>query len=347
MPKVVPLKILEGNLIGVYQGQLSEVQLDHHRPFLKGVLSDTIFQKISSYSPLLRRGLREGIHFYERFKDNHLLFKKNAITTYDSFGAIKAKFTGFQGFRPLNICTSPNAIFFGEYFGNPQRNSVRIWGTTDGCSWHEFFKFKPHQIRHIHGIQYDHFRKGHWVLTGDSNDESGLWFSDDHFKTLHLRATGSQACRAVSIHIAKDALIVPSDSPLEQNYIRVFNVENSTFHKVQPLPGSAFHCSNAGEILFVTTITESSEVNNTNAATIFASLDGVNWSCLLELPSDCFPISLQRYTRYAEIRILEGLWDNEFVVASGRALEAVSDGCLVWRYNDIKKALLTALSEDA
>ena len=91
------------------------------------------------------------------------------------------------------------------------------------------WEFLPKQIRHIHGCYYDSYRKGVWVLTGDSDKESGLWFTDDFFETLKCIKGNTQNARAVSIIPMRDGLIVPTDSPRQQNYIQFLDFKTNCF----------------------------------------------------------------------------------------------------------------------
>lgn len=345
---LVPLKIHNGNLVAVQGDKLVLVEKKGQSEIFKNRISSTFLSKCVADVPLLRRCLREGVHFYEFFKEKHIVFRKNHIDTYDKSGVKVGTFQNFEGSRPLNVCAGPSDLIFGEYFGNPDRKEVRIFGTSDGSSWKEYYRFPPGRIRHIHGIQYDAFRQGFWVLSGDSDDESALWFTSDGFKSLELCSTGSQSSRAVSIHVLERDLIVPSDTPLEKNYIRSFSLLTHSFQAIEPLPGSAFHCAKVGEIFFITTVTESSEVNTVTFAAVYASLDGFRWHCIARLTKDLFPVSMQKLTRYSEVRILDGIWQNEFIVAAGRALSCVSEGGVFWRYADVHDLLLsqTAITLD-
>jgi len=312
-------------------------------PVLPEVGPRNLTEWATAHFPIVRRAFREGIHFYTRVNDLHILFKKNAVLTYNNDGELISEFRNFRGSRPLNVCSGPQGIFFGEYFSNPDRDHVCIYTTKDGVAWTECFKFDVGQIRHIHGIQYDQFEDGYWIMTGDSNAESGLWYTGDHFQSVELVESGSQKSRAVSIHVLPDRLIVPSDTPLEPNYIRSFSRNSKTFKNLSELPGSAFHCTKIKDIYFVSTVTEASDINITKDASVYASFDCCEWRCIIKLEKDIFPVALQKYTRYSEIRLLDNLWNDRFIVGAGRALNCVSDGSLCWEYDEIKEELELAL----
>lgn len=231
--------------------------------------------------------------------------------------------SNFKGSRPLNLYVSPAQDWacFGEYFGNKEREEVHIFDTTNGTDWKIAYTFSAKSIRHVHGIIDDPYRNGIWVLTGDSNTESALWFTNDRFKTLKKMVTGSQKARAVEIIPIENGLIVPMDSPLEKNYINFFDLETEEFRQLKPLPGSAFHAIKSNGIYFVTTVTEPSEINKTNTANVYASLDGENWKCISKFKKDFVPVKYQGITRYSEIIITPGENKSDFIVGYARAVK--------------------------
>src|SRR5690606_32080733 len=130
---------------------------------------------------------------------------------------------------------------------------------------------------HVHGLCWDAYRNGIWVLTGDSDTESGLYFTDDEFSSLHKVIGGSQKARAVEVIPTPEGLIIPMDSPLKQNYIHFYDLNKKEFQKLTELPGSAFHAVKSNGIYLISTVTEPSEVNIVNYASVWASLDGKAW----------------------------------------------------------------------
>lgn len=97
-------------------------------------------------------------------------------------------------------------VYFGEYLNGHSRN-IRILridpkGLTTTCCW----QFTRTEIKHVHAIHYDKYRNRLWVLTGDSDDESAFFYSDDEFQTIHKFAGGSQQWRAISLLIYPDAI---------------------------------------------------------------------------------------------------------------------------------------------
>lgn len=287
-------------------------------------------EQLISTSPLATRILREGIHFFLPMQNGHLLMVRNKLLFKREDGDYKVVLDTFNGSRPLNICKASNSnLYFGEYFSNADRGEVKIFISNDGENWGVAYTFEPGTIRHVHGIYEDSFRNGLWVLTGDSDDESALWFTNDGFKTLTPLGRGSQKARAVGIIPTEKGIIVPMDSPHQVNYIQLFEPETEKFTDLAQIGGSAFHAQKYGDIHLVTTVTEPSPVNITNAAYLYGSLDGENWKLIEAFRRDIFPVKYQNYTRYSEIELLPfDTSASKYIFAYARAV-ARYDNCML------------------
>ena len=267
---------------------------------------------------------RLGFHGLQPFQKGYIGIQRgNIVYKPKGNNLFKNVFSDFRGSRPLNIYVSPNQDWacFGEYFGNKERESVNTFSSTNGKDWQVAYTFPSKSIRHVHGIIQDDYRNGIWILTGDSNDESALWFTSDRFKTLDKVISGSQKARAVEIIPTKEGLIVPMDSPMEKNYIHFFDIKNKTFTVLHELAGSAFHAIKSNDIYFVTTVTEPSEINKTETTNVYASLDGKQWRCISKLKKDFVPIKYQGITRYSEIVIPPGVNSSKYIIGYARAVQ--------------------------
>lgn len=108
------------------------------------------------------------------------------------------------------------SILFGEYFSNNRHESVRIVQRR-GQDWSCVYTFPPNTVYHIHGIVADNDRV--YVLTGDSDSESAIWYTGNHFKTLEKIVGGKQEYRACVAFPYKEGLVYATDTPLESNYL--------------------------------------------------------------------------------------------------------------------------------
>lgn len=96
--------------------------------------------------------------------------------------------------------------YFGEYLNGHSRDIrvIRIdpVALTTTICW----QFSRSEIKHVHAIHYDRYRNRLWVLTGDTDQESAFYYSDDEFKSLHKFAGGSQQWRAIALLIYPEAI---------------------------------------------------------------------------------------------------------------------------------------------
>ena len=250
-----------------------------------------------------------------------------------------------RGSRPLNIClTSAGYIYFGEYFSNPDRQSVHVYGSEDGKHWSVVHTFPTGSIRHVHNVVEDAYREGLWVLTGDTDQESGLWFTNDNFQTLDRVVGGTQRARAVSLIPLEDGLIVPTDTPHEQNYIQHCDPSTGQLEMLAPIPNSAFHAVEKDDLMLISTVAEPSTFNNTAAAMVFGSLDGESWHRLTVFPRDWKRIRersrfIDRVIRHPELKLVPGPNETDVVFGTGVGLQDIDGRLVWWERSEIRKAI--------
>lgn len=312
------------------------------------------FQHIANYEPgaielqatrlrLASRLFRIGFHALYRLANGALIgiVRKAIIAKRDKEDGFRVVFRIPRGSRPINLCISETGkIYFGEYFSNPERVPVHIYGSEDGENWSVVYEFPSGSIRHIHGLIYDKYRDGIWVLTGDDGHESGLWFTGDEFRTLQPVMTGRQNARAVSLIPCEGGLIVPMDSPLTVNYIQFLDLETMKFEPLQELPGSSFHAVSVDDLMIVSTVIEPSYINKAKHVSVYASNGGIKWKCIARHMRDYnyFPFAM-KYLQYPNISLLAGSDKNGFIYGNGIAVKD-HDGCIMrWSANDIEKYL--------
>lgn len=291
----------------------------------------------------VERVLRADIHTMTCRQDgNRLLAVKGSVRCFDSgSGSEVGRFDIPGGTRPLRIENSPDGMsWFGEYSVNSNREAVPVYASADGVRWDVAYRFPKSSIRHIHGIFYDSFRKGLWVLTGDDGDEAGLWFTDDGFSHLTPVARGSQACRAVTIFTVESGLIVPTDTPQQANRIAHFDIENGRFEELAELPGSSLASTWDGNCMLVSTAVERSKVNKDQRVSVFASIDGLRWKCVTALNRD-WPImkNMRPYLQHPNIRFATGDGSSDRIYASCIAVKGYDGRMISWRRSDIENYL--------
>ena len=252
---------------------------------------------LRALADLSRRLFRCSIHHAIRINENIIvLIGFGIIYTYDlRVNRLNQEVVPVCGKRPLNLCVDNDSIlYYGEYRGNQERTPVRIYASdTEGRQWVSVWQFN--RIRHVHGVFYDSYDNRIWVTTGDTNEECGIWVTDDRFKTLHKIAGGSQQLRAVQLLFTQRHVYFGSDTPLEINFIYRLDRETGKIEKLQEVEGSVFWGCKVRDYLFFSTAVEPSEVNKCRDACIWGSKDGDNWKCIARFRKDIWPMKLFQY----------------------------------------------------
>ncbi|MDR4501926.1 MAG: hypothetical protein MRJ96_10795 [Nitrospirales bacterium] len=112
------------------------------------------------------------------------------------------------------LAVSPDGdVYFGEYDADARPHEISILkGENDGRSWREAYRFPSGQIFHVHSLIYDEYRDGLLIATGDHDQESHLYFTNDDFQSLRELGGDSQDWRIVSLVPTKEALYWGSDN---------------------------------------------------------------------------------------------------------------------------------------
>jgi len=246
-----------------------------------------------------------------------------------------------RGTRPLGVCVLPSGhAYFGEYFSNPERDQVHIYGSQTGREWSIVGSFPEGTIRHVHGIHADPYRGGMWLLTGDEGSEAGLWWTDDEFRTLEPVWRGTQRARAVTLFAQSWGLIVPMDTPFEKNFIQHFDPETGTIQPLAELPGSVFHTSRTRSLWLLSTVVERSSVNTFARAALFASADGMDWSPIATFARDKPPLGRNHsFFQWPTLVLPTGRSCTDTVIASGQALAGAHGRLLCWSESEILQRL--------
>ena len=134
------------------------------------------------------------------------------------------------------------AIFFGEYFGNAEREPVRIYRIAPGSIIAEVVHtFSAGTVRHIHGVYRDPHSKSLWCLTGDKDHECVLWTTDDDFHSVERFGGGDESWRAVSILFDEAHITYGMDAEFEQNYIYRIRRSDKVREKLGSIPGPVYY----------------------------------------------------------------------------------------------------------
>lgn len=191
-------------------------------------------------------------------KYKYLLSFKGAMYLLDTKqGRLEKELSYRTGMNnPLDVCVIEDenggkSAYFGEYWGNEEKDSVAVYKRNITGQWSIVYEFSKNSITHIHQIQYDKYRDCIWILTGDSDSESGIWKADREFENVSPLVKGNQQYRACFIVPTENGLIYATDTPLEDNYIYYLNIDDKQCKILSELPGPCVYARMIGEKKFV------------------------------------------------------------------------------------------------
>lgn len=182
-------------------------------------------------------------------------------------------------------------LYFGEYLVE-RPASIRIFrGSEDGKCWDVCYKFPSGQIRHVHGIFADPFRERLWICTGDNDRESGLYYTDDDFRSIHLYGGGDQSWRMVSLLITRDYLIWGSDAGQDapadcKNFIYRLDLRTGKRERLCCIDKPAYYSAlfEDGSMCLATTFEPGIKRKVSSTADLWWSRDGLDWKLVHSFP---------------------------------------------------------------
>jgi hypothetical protein len=203
-----------------------------------------------------------------------------------------------RGTRPLHITAVPDGrVFWGEYFDNPSRDEVHIYGSSDGgLTWSVAYTFAKGSIRHIHNIVHDPWGNCLWILTGDIGDECRILRASYDFGHVETVLQGKQQCRAVAAIPTVDGLYFSSDTPLEPNF--VYRMDHSgKLRQLTRLTSSSIYGCRVADRLFFSTMVGPSDVNRDRFVRVYQSdlRNSDEWKAVIEWRKDRWPMKFFQY----------------------------------------------------
>lgn len=233
-----------------------------------------------------------------------------------------------RGTRPLNLAVMPSgAIYWGEYFDNPRRDEVHVYGSLDGGrTWEVVYTFPAGTIRHVHSITYDPHRDYLWMCTGDYGAECHIMRVSSDWKTVEpVLGTGQQS-RAVRPIPTPHGLYFATDSELEQNYIYCLTSDD-TLERLCPISGPGMWACQVDSTLFFATDVEPSKVNLEPFACVYGSRDGRAWSKLVAWRKDPWNMPL---FQFGNIILPSGSNRTHILAATGMSVQREDGVMHVW-----------------
>lgn len=313
---------------GLYSARMTAAQIEWRQ--VANYLPEW-WRRLTTKSALGSRLVRDGFHALTSLSRGNLVAAiPGAIVT------LPAGETQFQvthrltrGTRPLHIAATPDGhVFWGEYFDNPQRSEVHIYGSQDGgLSWQVAHTFGPRTIRHIHNILYDKWADGLWIFTGDYGSECKIMRAPADLNSCVEAMSGSQQLRAVAAVVAGEGLYFASDTPLEPNYIYLLD-RAGKLHRQSDLPSSSIYgCKNRNGIFF-STMVEPSAINLSKSVTVTGSENGTTWQQLAAWRKDRLSM---RFFQYGNAFLPDGENSTDFLAVSTIAVQGADLQTSIYR----------------
>ena len=257
-------------------------------------------RKLSSRNALTTRLFRDGFHALTVLPSGELVaaLSGSIVTLQKDRKEFRQTHRIARGTRPLHIAAVPGGgVFWGEYFDNPSRDEVYIYGSSDrGLTWSVAYTFAKGAIRHIHNIVHDPWGDCLWILTGDNGDECRILRASCDLKQVETVLHGKQQFRAVAAIPTEDGLYFSSDTPLEPNFIHRLDRAGKVSQLTRLTSSSIYGCRVADR-LFFSTMVEPSEVNLDRVVRVYqGSVRSPDvWESVIEWKKDCWPMKFFQY----------------------------------------------------
>ena len=276
-----------------------------------------------AYSRIHARIARRGLHCVKVWRNgNLLLVGKQAIYLYGNSNGKAFNFFAIpRGSRPLFICENKDGdLFWGEYFRNPKRDEVNIYVSRDQArSWRIGYRFEKNKIRHVHGVFCDPHDDRIWLTTGDEDHESGIWVTDDKFRTLEKVIDGDQHCRALQLLFTNENIYFGTDTPFERNHIYKLDKSTGKIEELTPVDSSVYWGCKVGDSIFFSTAVEPSGINMCKFTSIWGSRDGRQWRKVAKYKSDFWPM---KYFQVGQIYLPQGNNTTDYLFYTPIATES-------------------------
>lgn len=227
------------------------------------------------------------------------IFSFNGCVYYYNFQSKELKIEHYfdRGMRnPLSFCKMHDSdnevnVYYGEYIWNVNKGPVAIYRRYQN-SWEKVFEFSNNLVTHIHNLIYDDEREVFYILTGDSDAESGIWIADPKFNHVHLLVGGKQEYRSCVAFPVVQGLIIATDTPLEKNYLSLIVIENNEVREVKrvlEIPGSCIYgTTNKSKYYISTTVEPDSSLSKWDYRLTYKLGKGISdrYSHILEIDKD-------------------------------------------------------------
>lgn len=263
-----PLLVLDANtLLTYHQGWICRMDIGGGKYTRICKLPIGFWRRMLSKIRVLERLLRNEVRTAVSISDSEVLLSYNGAVYHINLESrvITKEFNFRNGMRgPLGfvkiqgIDRFDDCIAFGEYIPNFDRQcdmAIYTRPLTE-AKWKQSYVFPAGKVRHIHNINVNNELKKVFVLTGDTDAESGIWEAKNNFTEVVPVATGNQEYRCVHVFSNGSELYYASDAPQYQNYIYRLTLGNEIItERVAWICGSCIYATETPDYyLFASTV---------------------------------------------------------------------------------------------
>jgi hypothetical protein len=301
-------------------------EVAHHNP--------AWWRNLTASARLSFRLFRDGFHALAVLPTGHIVaaVPNSILTLAPGETRFRVSHKVLRGMRPLHIAATPRGqVFWGEYFSNPSREQIHIYGSSDcGAHWDVAYTFPKNQVRHVHNIVYDDWEDCLWVLTGDNGAECRILRASCDFRTVEAVLSGNQQARAVALIPTASALYFSSDTPFEANHVYRLDRRGALTELAILSSSSTYGCA-VGEAIFFSTMVEPSKVNRERIVGVYGSLDGQQWQRLLHWEKDRWSM---KWFQYANAFLPDGRNTSGLLAVSTIATQSGDLSTGLWRIDN-------------
>lgn len=255
----VLLQLHDGRIVAYNKGQI--LVYDTGSQSKKGIqLPLSLLKKYLCKWRLTERILHMDVRWAVDTDDEHLLvlFEDSILRVDLSDGKIEREECSFRG-KPFSVCQYKDKLIFGDYGLNPDHLPVNIYCRDSGGQWKTIYTFPAGSVRHIHNIITAGERI--YILTGDEDSESGIWYTDDEFATVRPLLRGNQQYRCCQMLPTANGLFFVTDAPSEPNWL-YFATEDAV-KRMNEIDGTCIYgTKDADYLVFSTTVEADAHARN-------------------------------------------------------------------------------------
>ena len=271
LPRMRPLFFHQGK---VYLSRGSEVLALQEDGKIRKVFSfpDTRRNQLLDRSKLMYRLRRSGVYSASTHKENaYFAYRSQLYHFHYASERLTPELRFDKGNGPLQFSSVKDikgfadCVVFGEYFGNDNKDPIRIFRKQEEEEWRAVYSFPMGTLNHIHHIVPDLIRNCLWVLGGDFGEAASLWQVYDNFSVVQPVVSGQQQYRACVAFPVEQGLLYATDTQFEPNSIRLLEKKASGWQssEIARLNGPCIYgCETKDYFVFSTATEPSKEVRN-------------------------------------------------------------------------------------